>query len=121
MIIDYVILISAIFITAVLVIIIFLLAIRKWIKAEPRARKALFSYFNLDEYHNLVRDTFLKLHEQNGKLQNIVKHSVGKDHTEVTNALIQSYKEMDEVMDKYLLYQKEIEEKLFLKDRVDQQ
>lgn len=113
MIIDFIIYLVASIIGVSIVLFIFLISIRKWMKSNQKARKALFVFFDFQDYFSLVRDSYLKITEQKNKIQLILKNAIGKDETEVLNAFSNSYKELDDIMNHYLTSQAELEKKLF--------
>jgi len=94
--------------------------VKRWMKSSPKAKKALFVYFDLNEYHNMVRDSFLKIAEQKNKIQKTLVNAIGNDEKEVLAAFNDSYKELDNVMNEYLKSQAEMEKKLFGDNGVSQ-
>lgn len=83
------------------------------IKEDPRIRRAVFSFFEFQDYVNLVRDNFSKLSDQKEKIQSVISGSMGKDHTEVLKEFNEQYEELDNIMKEYLKKQAELEKKLF--------
>jgi len=100
-----------------IILFFFLVVIRGWLKNNKKIRKAMFAYFELNDYLNLVRDCYIKITDQKTKIQKVLKTAIAKDEAEVLNAFSVSYKELDEIMNYYLKSQQELERKLFGESR----
>ena len=96
-----------------IVVFVVYMSIRRWLKSNAKIRKAIFSYFELNDYLNLVRDYYLRLAEQKDNIQQILKSAIGRDEREVLEAFAMSYNELDRIMNSYLKSKQELENKLF--------
>lgn len=82
-------------------------------------RNTISSYLELQEYHNVVRDSFLKMKQQKEQIQVVLKNAIGKNEHQVTESFQQLYDELDEIMNHFLERQAEMEKKLFDKTSGD--
>ncbi len=83
-----------------------------WIR-DKRIKKAVFGFLEIQDYANLIRDSFLSINQHKDDIQGTLKKAVGKDKEEVLKLFNDSYSTLERTMNVYLARKKELEEKIF--------
>lgn len=96
--IDFLIYLIASFIGTASVIALLYFILRNKFEYSSRMRRLVFAYFGVQDYLDLVRDSYEKLLNQKSEIQNVIKQSVGKDEAYVIKMLEESYKDLDKIM-----------------------